>query len=367
MTQLRVRRAARPLTDQWRRVPVQPRGGTRLGISFRPLQAEALGLDPHAALQSLLRYPFEVIRIPAYWDRLEPAPGGFDTGELDRVLDAAEEAGKRVILGVGAVKNFGYPEFFVPGHHLGRPLPEGALITPQNQRALLDAATGYLTRVTARYAGREAIIAWQVEHEAVDPLGMEHSWRLSEAFVRAEVAAVRAADRAGRPVGMNGFLATSTPVAWQQRWRTRDQGDSLAVAQRLADIVGVDYYPRHALASAGPLSVYLDGSQTRGRQRRLRLLLDGAAAAGRRLMIAEGQAEPWEAVTTPPNPAGLAMYSCRPEDLITTYSRLLRLASDWRHVLGSYLFWGAEYWLARDRDGDPGYLRAFARVLDESG
>ena len=84
-------------------------------------------------------------------------------------------------------------------------------------------------------------------------------------------------------------------------------------------------------------------------------------------MIAEGQAEPWEAVTTPPNPAGLAMYSCRPEDLITTYSRLLRQAGEWRHVLESYLFWGAEYWLARDRDGDPGYLRAFARVLDESG
>jgi hypothetical protein len=166
---------------------------------------------------------------------------------------------------------------------------------------------------------------------------------------------------------MNGFLPTSTPVALQQRWRTRDQGDSLAVAQRLADIVGVDYYPRHALASAGPLSAYLDGSQTRSRRRQLRLLLGRAAAAGRGLTIAEGQAEPWEAVTTPPNPAGLAMYSCRPEDLITTYSRLLRQAGEWRHVLEGYLFWGAEYWLARDRDGDPGYLRAFARVLDESG
>ena len=367
LTQLRLGRAARPLTRQWQRVPVQPRGGTQLGISFRPLQAEALGLQPYDALRALLRYPFEVIRIPAYWDRLEPAPGRFETAELDRVLDAAEQAGKRIILGTGAVKNFGYPEFFVPAHHLDRPLPEGTLVTPQSQSALLEAATTFLTKLTERYADRDAIIAWQVEHEAVDPLGMEHSWRLSEAFARAEVAAVRAADRAGRPVLMNGFQATSTPVALQQHWRTRDQGDSLAVAQRLADIVGVDYYPRHALAAAGPLSVYLDGSQTRGRQRQLRRLLDHAAAAGRRLMIAEGQAEPWEAVTTPPNPAGLAMYSCRPEDLISTYSRLLRQASEWRHVLESYLFWGAEYWLARDRDGDPAYLRAFARVLDESG
>ena len=27
-----------------------------------------------------------------------------------------------------------------------------------------------------------------------------------------------------------------------------------------------------------------------------------------------------------------------------------------------YLFWGAEYWLARERGGDPSYLRAFARA-----
>lgn len=47
---LRVRRAAQPLTDAWRRVPVEPRGAALLGISFRPLQAEALGLEPRAAL-----------------------------------------------------------------------------------------------------------------------------------------------------------------------------------------------------------------------------------------------------------------------------------------------------------------------------
>ena len=118
-----------------------------------------------------------------------------------------------------------------------------------------------MTRVVERYRDRAAIVAWQVEHEAVDPLGMEHSWRLSEAFVRAEVEAVRAADPA-RPVMMNGFLPTSPPVRLQQWWRTRDQGDSLAVAQRLADIVGVDFYPRHAAGQRRP-TLYLDGSRAR--------------------------------------------------------------------------------------------------------
>ena len=54
-----------------------------------------------------------------------------------------------------------------------------------------------------------------------------------------------------RPLMMNGFLPTSPPVRVSQWWRTRDQGDSLAVAQRLANIVGIDFYPRHALAGAG--------------------------------------------------------------------------------------------------------------------
>jgi hypothetical protein len=365
LTELRLMRAARPLTDRWREMPVEPRGAAQIGISFRPLQAAALGLDPEAALRALLAYPFQLIRLGAYWNRLEPEPGSFQPEELDRQLDAAERAGKRVIMCVGPVKAFGYPEFFVPPHHLDRPLREGALVRPDEHRRLLEAGTAFVTRVVERYRDRDAIFAWQVEHEAVDPLGMEHSWRLSEAFVRAEVEAVRAADP-GRPVMMNGFLPTSTPVRVQQWWRTRDQGDSLSVAQRLADIVGIDFYPRHALAAAGPLTLYLDGSRARWQQRRRERLLDWAAKDGRRLMIAEVQAEPWEAVTTPPSPAGRAMYSCRPEDLIGNYSQCMRWSNQSGFVMDGYLFWGAEYWLLRERQGDPRYLRAFARVL-ESG
>ncbi len=69
------------------------------------------------------------------------------------------------------------------------------------------------------------MVAWQVEHEAVDPLGLEHSWRLNADFVAAEVQAVRRADPS-RPILMNGYLPVSLPVAPTQWWQTRDQGDS---------------------------------------------------------------------------------------------------------------------------------------------
>ena len=303
-------------------------GPTLLGISFRPRQAEELGLAPRAALAALLRYPFELIRLAAYWNRMEPAPGVFDPAELDWQVNAAGRAGRQVIICVGPVKAFGYPEFFVPAHHLPRPLPEGSLVTPDTHPALLEAATGFITRVVARYRDSPCVAAWQAEHEAVDPLGVEHSWRLSVSWAAAEVAAVRAADPA-RPVLMNGFLPTS------------------------------------ALVRAGGRTVYLGGGRP-WRQRGWRQVLAWVAAdPARRVMITEGQAEPWEAVTVPPSPPGSGMYSCLPEHVIGNYNQAMRgchpASAPW-----AYLFWGAEYWLLRQQQGDPRYLSAVARILAEA-
>ena len=83
-------------------------------------------------------------------------------------------------------------------------------------------------------------------------------------------------------------------------------------------------------------------------------------------MITEGQAEPWEAVTTPPNPLTGAMYSCRPENVVDNYNRCLRWARQATFSLDAYLFWGAEYWILRDQHGDSSYLRAFARILERA-
>jgi hypothetical protein len=357
---LRLAQPEQRMSDEWRQISVRPRSGALLGISFRPGQVEAFGLDAHATLSSLLAYPFEIVRLAAYWDRIETDAGELDTSELDWQFDAAERAGKMVILSVGAIKNFGYPEFYVPQRQLKEPLPEGSLIKPETNGALYSAARRFISQVVTRYRSRPSLVAWQLEHEAVDPLGFEHSWRLGRDFVEGELAALRESDPA-RPVMMNGFLPTTSLVKLSQRWRTRDQGDSLALAAQLADIVGIDYYPRHALLRLGPATLYADGSAGRSP----RALFDTVRAHDRRWMVAEGQAEPWETTTLPPSPDGKAMFTCGPHHLIENYNTAVGWSSP-ETPLYAYLLWGAEYWILRAGRGDQQYLGAFQRLLDEA-
>jgi hypothetical protein len=360
--EVRLKHATQPLTDAWKDLPIEPRRSTLLGVSYRSPQVAVLGLDSRNTLRTLLTYPFHLIRLGAYWNRMEPEPGKFLTDELDWQIDAAERAGKLIILCVGPLKTFSYPEFFVPAHHLNHPFPEHTLIKPSAYSSLLTAATEFITLLVERYRHRKGIVAWQLEHEAVDPLGVEHTWRLDVTFVEKEVEALRKADPT-RPIMMNGFLPTSLPVRLSQWWRTRDQGDSLSVAQRMADIVGIDYYPRHALMGVGPKTLYLDGSKYPWQQRRRKQLFVQTHAHGQKLMIAEGQAEPWETVTTPPNPDGQGMYSCLPERIITNYNTCMRWSRQ-ESSLYAYLFWGAEYWMLRKQCADSSYLHAFARILE---
>ena len=107
--EFRLKRAQQPLTNAWQKLPIAPRRSTLLGISFRPLQAESFGLNKRDTLQALLAYPFQLIRLGAYWNQMEPESGTFYPDELDWQIEAAESAGKQIILCVGPLKTFGYP------------------------------------------------------------------------------------------------------------------------------------------------------------------------------------------------------------------------------------------------------------------
>ena len=175
ISEFRLRSATQPLTNAWQHMPIEPRTSTLLGVSFRPPQLEVFGLDMRTTLQTLITYPFQIIRLGAYWKRIEPEPGLFLIDELDWQIDAAERAGMQIILRVGALKTFSYPEFFVPAHYLEQPLKEGKLVKPSAYPALLAAATEFSTRIKEEHS--HVVIA---SHGGFVPTLSESDWRLRQ-------------------------------------------------------------------------------------------------------------------------------------------------------------------------------------------
>ena len=72
--------------------------------------------------------------------------------------------------------------------------------------------------------------------------------------------------------------------------------------------------------------------------------------------ITEAQAEPWESA---PNRYADPK-STSPQAIRSLFANLKEAG------FSTVLFWGAEYWVLRERSGDPSYLQAFARILDRA-
>jgi hypothetical protein len=306
-----------------------------------------------------------MVRLGAYWNLIEIQRNVFNFDDLDWQLDTVERAGAQVILNVGAVKTFGFPEFHIPSHYLPQPLPDGVVIGPENYPDLVSAAVAFVERVVDRYRNRSSIVAWQVENEPLEPVYFVHYWSLSRSLVQRELDALRRLD-ALRPVMINGNLPPALGETILQAWLTRAQGDSLTLASTVAQVIGVDVYPRVALAALGGKTLYLDCTGAPWNWAHQNRRVTSVRAHGQRVMVAEGQAEPWELspLHIPPSPLHRAVYSCAPGDMIALYNAWAGSAAI--HPLYAYLFWGADYWILRAMQGDPQYLNAFARILEKA-
>ena len=138
--EMRLRRSQRPLTDEWERVPVEARGATRLGISFRPLQAQEFHLRASPS-------PGSVTGLPLRTRTSGGLLGRYGNGAWVFRPERAGLASRRGRKGrqvhhhlTGAVKAFGYPEYFVQEHQAGGSIPEGPGHTDDAPRTLAGAA-----------------------------------------------------------------------------------------------------------------------------------------------------------------------------------------------------------------------------------
>ena len=138
-----------------------------VGFSFSPYTAAYLGENPEPALRELMdRLQPDLVRLPIYWDAVEPRRGAFDFSSIDGLLAVVREYNlshgarpARVVLEVG-MRNMGYPELYVP-----------AWISVSSTVAEIAATSEYaqyLELSVRRYRHDHLLYEWQLENEPLD-------------------------------------------------------------------------------------------------------------------------------------------------------------------------------------------------------
>ena len=142
-----------------------------VGFSFSPEEAVWAGRDPRQDLALLLdsTQP-DLVRLPIYWEDVEPTPEMLDFDGVDPLLAVVAAHNlvaphpTRVVLTIGA-RNFLYPELHEPDW-----------AGPREQPFLDQAQAGnayrlYFDSSIKRYRNSPLLYSWQVENEPLDEVG----------------------------------------------------------------------------------------------------------------------------------------------------------------------------------------------------
>ncbi|MBI2484607.1 beta-galactosidase [Candidatus Uhrbacteria bacterium] len=125
-----------------------------LGITWSSRAARDIGLDPAAAFDRVLAELDPAhIRLPVYWDDVEPREGEFDFSAYDEMLEKAGAAGVEVTLAVG-VKVPRWPECYIP-----------EWMDADDAERLKTRVRMLLTTTIERYRTHPAVTRFQIENE----------------------------------------------------------------------------------------------------------------------------------------------------------------------------------------------------------
>jgi hypothetical protein len=272
-----------------------------VGFSFSPEVARSLGQEPTAALASLLQaLEPDLLRLPVYWNEVEPSEGQFDFSLVDDLLGVVAAANAhaahgrtRVLLVVG-MRNIATPELHLPRW-------AGAADSVDLARTMHSDAYGeYLTTTFLRYSEEPLLFAWQVENEPLDStnddladIALPYDALISEIEMVRQLdpshpivvtsfnsAAVDLDRRADSPLGwLWNLLSTSRPAGHPRQ------------ALMLGDVLGLDVY---VVTPNTPLDQAPASRRIGWKSETLDYWAQLASAHDKALWITEMQAAPWQ-------------------------------------------------------------------------
>lgn len=317
-----------------------------VGFSYSPLISQLTNRDPVQDLGLLLAVTNpDVVRLPVYWDAVQPTPDTLDFSSVDQLLrvveqhDEASERPTRVVLTIGA-RNFLYPELHAPAWAGPRQQPElGVVQSGPAYRMYFDASI-------LRYRDSPLLYAWQVENEPFDETQNDVTGddRITPDQLAWEIDEVHGLDTAHRAMttsfdGWNVMIdmlqVYAPPVlAGLGAYPSGHPGDALAAA----DVLGLDLY----IYGPGGQPWYVTNSQrAQWKTQAVSFWSDRAGSQGKEVWLAEMQAQPWG------NLVGFG-----PADLVDS---AIAYRQD---TLQAVLLWGVETWLQ-----DPAWLAAATHAM----
>ena len=293
------------------------------GVSFSSKQTAELKLNNDETYLAILDdLGVKRLRLAAYWDVIEPAPGQFDFSQIDWQIDEAERRGVNVLLAVGR-KLPRWPECF---------MPEWAryLAPPQQNKHLLK----MLGLVVERYRHRSAIVGWQLENEPfVGWFGQCPN--PSTELLQNELDLVRSLSPKPVVVTDSGELST-----WRRAARFADRFGTTMYRATWNPYYGYGFYPL-------PAGLY-----------RLKARFWGLSLP--QVIITELQAEPW-----PPGKP-LAEVSLDEQFRSMDFGRLQKNIAFARSTgFGEVYLWGAEWWYWMKQHGRPEFWNEAKKLMAE--
>ena len=317
-----------------------------VGFSYSPLTSLAVNRVPAQDLATLLDATNpDLVRLPIYWESVEPTPDTLDFSSIDDLLavvdehDQATRRQTRVVLTIGA-RNFLYPE-----------LHEPAWAAPRQQPQLNDFQTqaayrAYFDGSLVRYRSSPLLYAWQVENEPLDFVGntITGDDLIDVAQISWEVDEVHQLDP-GRTVVLTSFDGWNSTIDIVQQYAppllaavgaypSGHPGEMLAAG----DALGLDLY---VAKPSVPLSFTSPDLRSVWKQQALDFWAGQAQAQGKQVWVTEMQAQPWE----------------KSSDF--TPANLVAGAADYRQEpLGVVLLWGVETWL-----DDPAWMAGAQQAM----
>jgi hypothetical protein len=327
----------------------QPAKRVQIGITFSQVQCEYLNLPWKNTYRQVLDMHFDIIRIGAYWSRIEKAKGQLDFRELDWQIRKAKERKIPVIVTVG-MKAPRWPEFFIPAWLTPRlDLRTGAAVS--DDTTLQKNVLRFIRAVIARYGNERIIVAWQVENEPLSRSG-PRAWWIRKDFLKKEVDLVKKSDRYRRPIVINAMTYPNKLLGFLTRL-AYPQNPAVETIDE-AEIPAINIYPSIGQQVFSRKVCFWTSSKRRIGY--IQQLIDQANARHKPLWVTELQAEPWEPAELVHVVKDEAM-TCGPNSFRATFDELSKLR------LPTIFLWGAEFWIYRQQQyNDSAWLDAFEQI-----